>query len=165
MTLAQQASVIVEAAKQELLRTDGILRWVDSTIVSLEHPPSWLIELSTLNPADLQDFIGILREHSDQQPPPLHLRIQVIILGWKAGIVSLQSSLQKLFILIVEGSDTKVNEDLLDRKLSDALADWDQLEEPNSIDSTLSSKFEIIFDEYLKDAAEVAGVLGWKYGS
>jgi len=158
MTLSQQTALIFETVEQGLFRVEDILRWADSTIVSMDRPPSWLIELSTLNPLHVQDFAKILREHTDESVP-VHQRIQIVVLAWNDGRLSLKACLPKLFeILILEAKGYE--ESTLDRRLSEALVHWDSLE-LNVVELKLASEFEMIFREYLKVTQEVFSVLNW----
>ena len=134
MTISQQAAIVLEAVKHELLRVDGIIRWADSVIIAAEKPESWLIELSIHNPQDITGFVGLLRAHAAVSLP-LRWRIQIIVLGYDAGLLSLFSSLPKLFrVLIFEEKGEKL--DSLDERLYDALVDWDSQEDLDVIESS-----------------------------
>lgn len=164
MTLSQQAAVIIEAVEQGLFHADDVLRWADSVIISIEQPPAWLIELSTINPLYIQNFIGVLRKHAESTLPT-RSRIQVLVLAWNQGILPLNSCLQKLFkVLIIEGFlEAEQKEDPLDERLHDALVEWDSLDCLDVIEPRLYLKFEKIFREYLADANEIARVLNWNH--
>jgi hypothetical protein len=161
MTISQQAAVTLEAVEHELLRVDGIVRWADSVIGAEEKPDFWLIELSTLNPLHITDFVSLLRAHA-AETLPLHWRVQIIVLAYKAGLLSVQSSLPKLFQVLI--FETKgATKDPLDEQLRDALVDWDFQEDLDVIEPSLRARFEALFREYLADAHEISTVLHWNH--
>jgi|GEM_PF-5749056 len=160
MTLSQQAAIMLEALEHELLRVDSIVRWADSAIVAADKPESWLIELSTLNPSHITDFVTILRAHADESLP-LRWRVQIIVLAYDAGLLSLPVSLRRLFtILFIERKGVK--KDSSDQRLADALVEWDCLE-LDVIAPPLLARFETLFRSYLADAHEVSSLLHLKH--
>jgi hypothetical protein len=103
MTLSEQCGILMEAIKEELLQPEDIIRWADGIIVAMDKPPTWIIELSTLDSPYLVDFAAWLRDQVTA-PLPIRRQIQVIVLAHDAGLLSLSATLQKLFRLtILEG--------------------------------------------------------------
>lgn len=157
MTLSQQTALILEAVDLELMSSDGIIRWADSAVVTTEQPPAWLIDLATLNSTHNLDFIGLLRPHA-VPTLPLHWRVQIVLVAFESGCLSLRSSLPKLFnVLFIERHGAQA--DALDERLINALVFWDCQEDLDEIESTLRARFESLFREYLVDADEVSQVL------
>lgn len=162
MTLSQQAAVILEAVDQDLIRANEVIRWADRAIVTSEQPPRWLVELAILNPSDITGIISLTRANATDKLP-VHWRIQILVLACETGLLSLGSSLPKLFhVLIGDARNTK--ESPLDERLRNALVDWDIQDCPDQVDPPLYLRFEALFREYLADAEEISGVLNWKRG-
>ena len=161
MTISQQAAIVVEAVEHGLLRVVGIIRWADSVIVAEEKPASWLIDLSTHSPQDITGFVGLLRAHA-ADVLPLRWKVQIIVLAYDAGLLSVASSLPLLFrVLIFEANGAK--KDSLDERLRDALVEWDQQEDLDVIEPSLQAKFEVLFREYLPDAQKISAILHLKH--
>jgi hypothetical protein len=161
MTLSQQAAIVLEAVEHELLRVEGIIRWADAAIVPTEKPETWLIGLSTLNPSQITDFVSLLRTHAAESLP-LRWRVQIIVLAFDAGLLSVASSLPLLFrVLIVERRGAE--RDSADEQLADALVEWDCQEDLGVIPPVLHARFETLLRGYLADAHEISAVLHWKH--
>jgi hypothetical protein len=161
MTLSQQAAIVLEAVEHELLRVEGIIRWADGAIVASEKPETWLIDLSTLNPSHVRDFVSLLRTHAAESLPQ-RWRVQIIVLAFDAGLLSLASSLPLLFrLLIVERWGAE--KDSADEQLADALVAWDCQENLDVIPPVLHARFETLFRGYLADAHEISAVLLWRH--
>jgi hypothetical protein len=160
MTLSQQAAILLEALDHELLRVDSIVRWADSAIVAADKPEAWLIELSTLDPSHITDFVTILHAHEDESLP-LRWRVQITVLAYDAGLLSLAVSLRRLFtVVFIDGKGAE--RDSSDERLADALVEWDCLES-DVIAPPLRARFETLFRSYLADAHEVSSLLRLKH--
>ncbi|MCO5051816.1 MAG: hypothetical protein M9920_05890 [Verrucomicrobiae bacterium] len=160
MILAEQSAILVEAIEQELLRREDIVRWADEIIVAMERPPSWIIDLSTLNSPYLVDFARLLRIHSVVSLP-LHRRVQIVVLAYLAGVISFSETLPKLFRAVIY-ERRGAERDPLDERLADTLVCWDHQENLDVIEPPLRARFEALFREYLTDIQEVAAVLPWR---
>ena len=161
MTLPEQAAVLPEAVKQKLLLQEDIIRWADEVIVAMDKPPPWVIDLSVLSSPHLVDCVVILREHATG-PLALRQRIQVVVLAYLAGALSLTDALSKLFrVSMLERCVTERAPN--DDRLGNAFAEWDCQEELSIVPAPLQAKFEALFREYVADAREVARVLPWRH--
>ncbi len=161
MTLSQQASIVLEAVEHEWLRVEGIIRWADSVIAADEKPASWLIELSTYNPQDIIGFASLLRAHAAESLP-LRWRVQIVVLAFDAGLLSVATSLPLLFrVLILERMGA--TRDSADEQLVDALIEWDSQDDLDVIPAPLFARFEALFRDYLADAHEISSVLYLKH--
>lgn len=142
------------------MRVDFVVRWADSAIVAADKPESWLIELSTLSPSDITGFIRLLHTHATETLP-LRWRVQIIVLAYDAGLLSLAVSLRRLFtVLFIECRGAE--RDSSDEQLADALVAWDCLE-LDVIELPLHARFETLFRGYLADAHEVSSLLHLKH--
>ncbi|MEY4200695.1 MAG: hypothetical protein RLZZ265_2435 [Verrucomicrobiota bacterium] len=160
MTLAEQASILLEAIESELLQPADIVRWADGILVAMENPPAWIIDVSTVHPPDLEDVVRQLREHASALP--VRRQVQVIVLAHDAGLLSLRDTLPKLFrVTILERGERSLDE--LDKRLVEALVDWDFQEDLDVIEPSLQVRLAALFREYLTDAQEMAAVLGPKF--
>jgi hypothetical protein len=160
MTLPEQAAVLVEAVEQELLQQEDIVRWADETIVTLNKPPAWVIDLSVLTSPHLVDSVAILREQA-ARPLSLHRRVQVVVLAYLAGELSLDVTLSKLFRVVIFQRQG-MERDPLDERLTDTLVEWDFQDDLSVIEPPLREKFEALFREYMTDKQDVAKVLPWR---
>jgi hypothetical protein len=161
MTLSQQAAIVLEAVEHALLRVEGIIRWADALIVATEKPETWLIELSTFNPLNITDFVNLLRTHAAGSLP-LRWRVQIIVLAFDAGLLSVASSLPLLFhVLFVECRGAE--RDSTDEQLANALVAWDCHEDLDVVPPALHARFETLFRGYLADAHEISAVLHWEH--
>ena len=159
MTHAQQVAILWEALEHGFMRVDCIVRWADSMIGGVKKPESWIMELSTLNPSDITGFLRLLREHGTE-PLPLRWRVQMIVLAYEAGLLSLAVCVPKLFtVLFIDRRGAE--RELSDERLADALAEWDSLE-VNVIAPGLRARFEESFHDYLADANEISALLHLK---
>ena len=160
MTFAEQASILLEAIEAELLQPADIVRWADEILVAMENPPAWIIDVSTVHPPDLEDVVRQLREHASALP--VRRQVQVIVLAHDAGLLSLRDTLPKLFrVTILERGDRSLDE--RDKRLVEALVDWDFQEDLDVIEPSLQVRLAALFREYLTDAQEMAAVLGPKF--
>ncbi len=162
MTLSEQCVVLIEAVEDELLQPEDIIRWADKIIVAMEKPPAWIIELSMSRSPHMVDYASRLREQASASPP-VRLQIQVVVLAYDAGLLSLSATLSKLFrITMVERRGPSIT-DPLARRLVGALADWDQQDNLGVIDPSLQSKLKALFREYLTNTDDIAAILPWKF--
>jgi hypothetical protein len=162
MTLSDQSAILLAAIENDLIQPEDIVRWADAAIVTLEKPPAWIIELSTLSSPHLADFERQLRKQSPMLLP-MRRKVQIIVLGHKADLLSLPDTLSKLFRLrftnIIRGE-----REPFDDQLASALIEWDdRLDLDLDPKDPLRGKFTSLFREYLKDADEIAEVLPWKF--
>jgi hypothetical protein len=66
MTLQEQCAVLLESVENEFLRLGDIIQWADGQIVAAEKPPAWLIDLSTLHPDQMVEFVSCLRKQASE---------------------------------------------------------------------------------------------------
>ncbi len=157
MTISEQAAIVLEAFEHGVIRVEGVVRWADSRIIADENSSSWLIDLSTHSPQDITGFQSLLRTHAAKSLP-LRWRVQIIVLGVDAGLLSVAASLPLLFrVLILERLDAK--RDPADEQLVDALIEWDFQDKLSAISAPLHARFEGIFRQYLADADGISAVL------
>jgi hypothetical protein len=161
VTLSEQSAILVEAIEDELLQPEDIVRWADRTIATVDKPPTWIIELSTSGSPDLVDFASRLREQA-ALPLSLHCQIQIVVLAHEAGLLSLSTTLPKLFrVIILERGGRQM--DALDERLKDALVGWDCQDDLAVVEPALLAKLTDLFRAYLAGADEIAAILPWKF--
>jgi hypothetical protein len=160
MTLSEQSAVVLEAISDDLLQPEDVVNWADALIATMENPPSWLIELSTLGSPHMMDFVSRLRERA-QVPLPTRRRIEVIVLAYDAGLLSLRDALPLLFRVAMTEPECRTLDEVGER-LAGALIRWDCQEDLDVIEPSLQAKFEALFREYLRDASDIAAVIPQK---
>jgi hypothetical protein len=164
MTLAEQSSILIEAIEDELLQPEDIVRWADNIIVSMEKPPTWIIDLSTLGSPHMVEYVSRLRKQTSASPP-LRRRIQIVVLAHEAGLLSLRSTLSKLFGVMILKRLEQLNDPLdgLEDRLHGALVDWDCQDDLDVIEPPLQDKLTALFREYLMNADGIAEIVPWKF--
>jgi hypothetical protein len=164
MTLSEQSAILLEAIEADLLQPEDIVRWTDSLIVAMDKPPTWIIELTTLNSPYLVDFASRLRDQLTA-PLPMRRQIQLVVLAHDSGLIALSGTLQKLFRLTIfdsleQGAKAR---DALEERLNKLLVEWDCQENLEVIQPQLEVKLEALFREFLNDAEEIRSLLPWKF--
>jgi hypothetical protein len=160
MTLSQQSAILVQAVEYGLLQPDDIIRWADSVIATMETPPAWLINLETMQSPHFVDLVSHLRKNAEW-PLPVVTKVQLLVLAYEANRVSFNKSLSWLFqVTIVERNGAQLDE--LGERLRDALIELDMGEDFEVVQPPLRTKFEVIFQEYLRDANEIAAIIPWR---
>jgi hypothetical protein len=163
MTLPEQCAILLAAIEQEILQAGDLIQWADSIIVAMEKPPAWIIELSTLYSPLTIDFASRLRAQASA-PLPVSRRIQIIVLAYNSGLLSLPDTLSRLFrVMMVRGMRPPAT-DPLDRRLVDALHDWDEQDDLDVVELPLQAKFRELFREYRTNADDIIAILPWKFG-
>ncbi|HXR08645.1 MAG TPA: hypothetical protein VN765_15015 [Candidatus Acidoferrum sp.] len=153
--------MLVEAIEEEILQPDDIIRWADNIIMAAEKPPIWVIELSTTQSPLMIDFASRLRTQASAQLP-VSRRIQIIVLAYNTGLLSLPDTLSRLFRVTMDRGMLPAVTDPLDRQLVDALCDWDQQDDLDVIEPPLRARLTELFREYLANADDIAAILPWK---
>jgi hypothetical protein len=161
MTVSEQSAVMLEAIEQELLQPEDVVRWADGLIMSMDKPPPWIIDLSTANSPHLVEFASTLRDHVTATLP-IRRQIQVIVLSYNAGLISLSAALKKLFRLtIIERKERLL--DAQGSQLKGLLVQWDCQHDLNVIEPALEVKVEEAFRDYLTEGKDIKALLPWKF--
>jgi hypothetical protein len=153
MTTSEQAAVMLEAMRNNLLRMEDVIHWVDDLIVAMDKPPGWLIELSAMEQSHIVDVIARLREHADTSLA-VRRQVQVIVTAYDCGLLSFRESLPLLFrVVLVEGGKKEL--DAAGECLADALVRWDFQDNLDCVSSDLRATFEAIFRDFRATAFEL----------
>ena len=150
MSLQSEASILVNLASLGSLDKEQVVLWADFHIGSIDSPPFWLIDLSTLGFSRLVDYLTILREHADEEALSRDSRLAFIIGAHIRKFVSLPKAMSALWELW-SGPDFDYDSTGIPENILNLLADWDcldDLDKPSKSFMRRSQKvFQKIFDE------------------
>jgi len=124
----QQAGIALRALEFGELPAQAVVRWADGAIIATERPPPWLIDLSLLDEARLDEMLRLLHQHAERMESR---EVDVCILAhlFFTGRLPTEQLFRRAFDACYLEYEAPRSAPV--QKLGDILFHWDQAEFPD----------------------------------